>query len=311
MPDTTPKKRREIDPVFKQILTDYLTPLSASVETQVEVSRLPRTIDAIVTVSDEQALHNMQTQTPFPHFRHYNQVEFKGSNDSLDVWDYFTVRGRTNLYLANYNVFPQMVTVTFVCASKPKTVLEHEHIPYGFVKQQEAGYYYCIDIPAIYMIVVNELPLLPKNYPLLLFASSKRKFRQFLTQLVAERNYVYLTYAYYAQPKMTEEFIDMSQRYGTDDDFFNFFIQRIQPQLWQFMANHPESLEPLYDKLFPLMLAMSDPAERLAGLDPAERLAGLDPAERKKLLDLLLQEQAAEQANQVIPEETATKQAEN
>ncbi len=322
MSDSNPAKRREVDPVFKQILTDYLTPLAAKVQTQVEVSRLPRTIDALVTIDDEQARQNIRSQTPFFYFRRYNQVEFKGVPDPLNIWDYFLVRGRANLYLGEKKILPQQMTVTLVCARKPEAFLRHEEIAHKFVEHQTKGYYYSQgDMLAVHLIVVNALAIGPKNYPLLLFASSKRKFRQFLAQLVAERNYVYLTYAYHVQPKMTQEVIDMSHQYATDDDFFNFIIQRIEPQFLEYLDTHPESWMTSLEKILPSVLprvkpelllaslapeerlAGLEPEERLAGLEPEERLAGLEPEERKKLFDLLLQEQTAQRSSRSIPGE--------
>jgi len=58
--------------------------------------------------------------------------------------------------------------------------------------------------------VINELPVELKNYPLLLFAASKKKFRQFLKQIVKEDNSAYLYYAYRIDPKLTKEVLEMS-----------------------------------------------------------------------------------------------------
>jgi hypothetical protein len=47
--------------------------------------------------------------------------------------------------------------------------------------------------------------LLPKNYPLLVFAASERKFREFLQQIIQERSSIYIRYAYEVRPKVTKE----------------------------------------------------------------------------------------------------------
>jgi hypothetical protein len=51
----------------------------------------------------------------------------------------------------------------------------------------------------VHLIVINELPIEPKYYPLLLFAASKEKFRQFLERIVEEDNIVYIYYVRFAQ----------------------------------------------------------------------------------------------------------------
>ncbi len=73
----TQEKQRQIDPIFKQALTEELANLPAVLQTEVEVSRLPRTIDAIITVDGEGPLQTVRTNTPFFYFLSHNQVEFK------------------------------------------------------------------------------------------------------------------------------------------------------------------------------------------------------------------------------------------
>jgi hypothetical protein len=55
MARVTVAQHQQLDPIFKQTLVNELTPLPATLQTEVEVSRLPRTIDAIVTVEGEEA----------------------------------------------------------------------------------------------------------------------------------------------------------------------------------------------------------------------------------------------------------------
>ena len=44
-------ERAEIDPIFKDVLTFNFGQLEIPIQTQVEVSRLPRTMDALVYLS--------------------------------------------------------------------------------------------------------------------------------------------------------------------------------------------------------------------------------------------------------------------
>lgn len=77
------KKRHELDPTFKQMLLKFLEPFPVTIETEVEVSRLPRTIDVIVVTQSADAHEQLKLHTPFGHFRPYNQIEFKGISDRL------------------------------------------------------------------------------------------------------------------------------------------------------------------------------------------------------------------------------------
>jgi hypothetical protein len=142
-------------------------------------------VAAIITVEGEGLLQTVRTNTPFFYFLRHNQVEFKGRRDPLTIQGYHLIRGRTHLYVGEQGIAPEEMAVTIVCAGKPKTVLTYlERLQQPFVPM-EAGYYRWQGQPPIYLIVVNELPITPKNYTLLLFTASKRKFREFLEQVVA------------------------------------------------------------------------------------------------------------------------------
>ena len=76
-------ERQEIDPVFKDVLTFNFRQLDVPIQTQVEVSRLPRTMDALVILKQSNELEKVRLETAFSYFRVHNQVEFKGKGDSL------------------------------------------------------------------------------------------------------------------------------------------------------------------------------------------------------------------------------------
>lgn len=123
------EKHRQIDPVFKQALTDELANLPAVLQTEVEVSRAQRaparTIDAIITIDGEAALQTVRTNTPFFYFLSHNQVEFKGRRDPLTIQGYHLIRGRTHLYIGEQEIPPEALAVTIVCAGKPKTLFTY------------------------------------------------------------------------------------------------------------------------------------------------------------------------------------------
>lgn len=67
---TSPARRDEIDPVFKEVLSFRFRQLGIPLQTEVEVSRIPRTIDALIVLEREVDLQTVREQTPFAHFLH-------------------------------------------------------------------------------------------------------------------------------------------------------------------------------------------------------------------------------------------------
>ena len=188
MADKIPKQRNEIDPVFKEVLTRRFSVYRADLQTEVEVSRLLRTIDALLTVEDDDQRQRICAETPFFYCAQTNQIEFKGIKDRLTKKEYHKIQGRTHFLLGERDIEPLDMTVTIISAGKPNTVLEYAKTlqqPFNPISNKD-GYYKREGSPPIYLLIVNELPLTPKNYPLLVFASSERKFREYLEQVVAE-----------------------------------------------------------------------------------------------------------------------------
>lgn len=287
MTEKSKEPHHQVDPVFKQVLVDELTPLTKALQTEVEVSRLPRTIDALVTLATTAELQSVQAETPFFYFLGYNQVEFKGREDPLTVAGYHLINGRTQLYVGEQDVALHAMTVTIICAAKPRTVLTHAKSfqPFG---QVAAGYYKNEAHPPIYLIVLNELPILPKNYPLLLFVSSDRKFRQFLKKLIVEGNTKYLRYAYQVRPQMTREVLTMagiSTSISRKD--LEFMAGDIGPDLVPFLQ--PEDLLKGMDaEKQRRLLSLLSVEERLSGISTEELIKGIRPEQRKALFELLL-----------------------
>lgn len=192
--------RQELDPIFKELLTHFLAPLPVTVQTEVEVSRLPRTIDLLVIAKTNSAQAQLRKKTPLRYASHHNQIEFKGRNDPLNIKGFARILGRTYLYMGDHTQIKSFdkMSVTIVCAGKPRNLLREQKEQFKMVTQ---GVYHKEDSPTITIIVANELPIERGNYPFLLFASSKQKFIQFFTQLIndlgsdPDRNpYLHLAY---------------------------------------------------------------------------------------------------------------------
>ena len=266
-------QRSKIDPVFKQVLTFRCHQLGIPVETEFEVSRLPRTIDAIVRLHPSHALETIQSQTPFGHFRAHNSIEFKGQRHPLTTSEYNLILGRTYLYLGEHDVLAPQMTLTIVCSRKPRNVLSRR---LGVPFQSLGEGYYVRDNGdlMIYLIVPNELPIIPKNYSLLLFASSARKFRQFLQQTVEERNWNYTRFAYRLQSRITKEVLAMAEIHSIPKKDLEFMAKDIGPEILPYIDKED-------------LLKQLTPEDLLKQLSLEDRLRGLNSEERRRLRQLL------------------------
>lgn len=206
------RKHQQIDPIFKQLLEDKFASYSATCQTEFEVGRLPRKIDAVITIEDEDEMEKIHSETPFFYFQKDNQVEFKARRDRLTEDDYHNIHGRKHFLCRRPDVSAFDMTVTIITAGKPRNVIKYARQrkrPFVRVKDKK-GYYKSDAYPSVYLIVANELPIIPKNYLILLFASSKQKFREFLEQVIIESNTTYIRYAYEVRAQLTREVLTMA-----------------------------------------------------------------------------------------------------
>ena len=263
-----------LDPVFKEVMTFNFAQLALPVETQVEISRLPRTMDALVVLEQPPEREKVREQTVFSYFRVYNQIEFKGKNDPLTRDEYNLIRGRSYLYLGEKNISASLMTVTIISARQPRNVLYHSTLDVKW-KSESAGHYKSTDIFPVNLFVCNELEVTPKNYPFLLFAASKEKFRQFVEQIVDADNITYIYYASRVEPTVTKEVLKMARKQNL----------------------YEKQLQRIVDSMGADLLQKMTPEERMHGLTVSERLAGLsledlralDPKVKAALLEMLNQ----------------------
>ena len=284
------EERQEIDPVFKQIVEDEFAPYQVTCQTQYEVGRLPRTIDALITIGDEVALQKIRTETPFSYFLKDNQLEFKGRGDRLTKQGYHTIRGRTEFLLREKRISPFDLTVTIISAGKPKTVFAYAAaLKRPFVAMTQKGYYWCDEYPPLYLIVINELPIVPQNYPLLVFAGSEQKFREFLEEVIATGEYTYIRYAYEVRPQVTKEVLTMAgvaSRLSRKD--LEFMAEDIGPEMIAVM-NPEDMVKGMNAEKRQALLA-----QMLATVNAEELISGISPEQRKRLFELVLKTLAAD-----------------
>ena len=246
-----------LDPVFKEVMTFNFGQLALPVETQVEVSRLPRTMDALVVLEQDTEREKVHEQTFFNYFQIHNQIEFKGKTDPLTRNEYNLIRGRSYLYLGEKKISAALMTITIISARQPRNVLYHSPRDVKW-ESESAGHYRSTDILPVHLFVCNELELLPKNYPLLLFAASKEKFRQFVEQIVGENNITYIYYASRVEPETTKEVLQMAGK----------------------QSLYEKQLQRIVDSMGTDLLEKMTPEERMQGLTVSERVQGLTVSER-------------------------------
>ena len=169
------------------------------------------------------------------------------------MFDYHLILGRAHLYLGERKISSSEMTVTIVSARKPIKVLRQSQ---DDVKWEEigVGHYVSTDLLPVHLLVCNELPLEPKYYPLLLFASSQEKFRRFMLRLIEEENATYINYAFRANPDLTKEVLRMAGK----------------------QSLYEKQLERIVKAVGDDLLEQMPPEVRVRGLTLEERLRGLN-----------------------------------
>jgi hypothetical protein len=253
-------ERLATDPIFKQMITTFFQGWEVDIETEVEVARLPRKIDAVVRVP-ARVLREMHSLTPFWYFLIHNVIEFKGLADALTIHGYQQILSRCYQYLAEHKLRTSELTLTLVSARTPRTVLSDPDIRF---KQIAEGYYfYDNGTLEVYLIATNELPIKPENYSLLLFASSKEKNQKIIEEIVKSERGELIQYAFLLHPDITEE-VAMANRFRLPRRNMELIAQYLGRDLVTFI----------------------NPEDRVQDLTPAQRLEGLSDEDRQALLQL-------------------------
>lgn len=158
---------------------------------------------------------------------------------------------------------------------------------------EQPGYYQSKEQPAIYLIVVNELPITPLNYPLLVFAASEQKFREFLQQVIAKGDATYIRYAYEVRPQVTKEVLTMAGVPSslTREDL-EFMAEDIGVEMIGVMKPDDVMKGLNVDKQQQLFSQM------LSTTNIEDLLNQISPEQRKRLFELVLKRVAADLTEQ-------------
>ncbi len=294
----TQRKRKLWDPFFKEFLALPFSGLGASIQTEIEVNRLPQRIDALALLDSAAARARVRANPLLSYLRTYNLFEFKGQNDPLNASAYHRICMRARGYLADKQVPATELTLTIVSSRKPRVLLSRPPFEEPW-EPLAAGHYRVMDGVPVHLLVCNEVELVEPNYWLLLFASSRKQFRAFLRRVITEENKLYFDSALYLQPEVTEEVCEMEGH----QDFFQSRLREVATTLG------PKLLSALTtsDKLS-LLNAMpaAERADMLASLPVAERadmLASLPVAERADMLASLPVAERADMLARLSPDE--------
>ena len=211
------------DALYKQVLTRFFQRENITATTEVEVGRLPRTID-IALVSSKDEAERLALVSPFTFFARNNLLEFKSPSDPLTPAEYKRIIARAYLYMAEVELDDlSMLTVCAVTSGKPNKVLNE--IPKLVKFSNVSDALYKSDNFPFYVIVVAELAIEERNYPLLLF-SKGRKRKEFLKELVRRtaspatrrKAIEYLRLAYQLYPEDVLEVFSMSKDFPTVEE---------------------------------------------------------------------------------------------
>ena len=209
------------DAVYKQVLQQFFQEQQVTVTTEVEVGRLPRKIDIALVCSQEEA-EKLALVSPFTFLTRYNLLEFKSPSDRLTPNEYKRIVARCYLYMVEARIDDlSLLTIYAVTSGKPIKVLSKAPKLVQFSPVAEALYKSDDKLP-FYVLVVAELPIEERNYPLLLFSKGKKR-KEFLKELVRKvalpktRQVAmeYLRLAYQLYPQDVMEVFSMSKDFPT------------------------------------------------------------------------------------------------
>jgi len=218
------------DAVYKQVLQQFFYKHQISVTTEAEVGRLPRKIDIALVCSKEEA-QKLALVSPFTFFEQHNLLEFKSPSDLLTPNEYKRIIARSYLYMSEFEIDDlSILTVCAVTSGKPVKVLSKISKLVRFSPVAEA-LYKSNDKILFYVLVVAELPIEQRNYPLLLFSKGQKRgvFLKELVRKVAPPGMrqiamEYLRLAYLLYPEDVMEVFSMSKDFPTLEENIRVII---------------------------------------------------------------------------------------
>jgi len=188
-----------------EILRDQLTPLGCRLSAPVAVGSQPPEIDAVVD-SPQAFPHQAGTPWLLMHlFRAHTVLEIKSVAESFTTRMFYKLAGYTDLYLWQEDLQETETAAIALVTHVPREVLKQlrwRKLARGFYQMKREVLYS--------VVAINELPVRPEYYPLLML-SSGRKREEFLEAILRGGETYYLDYALLTSP---EEVYDMAKKIG-------------------------------------------------------------------------------------------------
>ncbi len=127
--DTETQANNPYDALFKEVMTELFGGLQIPIKTEQEVSRKPRTIDAVITCTPKD-IEKAKRETPFDFLSENNIIAFKSIADQLTVWEYHKIRARAHFYIAENKLAASNTIICAVCSSEPRKLLHQSRFPH-------------------------------------------------------------------------------------------------------------------------------------------------------------------------------------
>lgn len=235
-------KRKQIDPIFKELISLCFTGRAASefaLSPGLQVGQTQLEIDVAIQAAEtlsQAEITELLKNTPLYFLTHLNCVEFKSVNDPLEFHDLYRVYARALLAAAQYyqrlaeeqgrgqqpgrkkgkkESLEGRVTSCIISAAYPAALQEQLRVPFKPIKGAPTGFYYRpyldeIFIPS-FLIVCNQLPLDEKFYPLLVFAEGN-KLESFIERVIDLDLQLYVKYLVRLQAEKVAEVVSKTGR---------------------------------------------------------------------------------------------------
>ena len=220
--DTKTQASSPYDALFKEMMTQLFSGLQIPIKTEQEVSRKPRTIDIVITCTEED-IEKAKSETPFDFLSKNNIIAFKSLADALTIWEYHKILGRTHLYIAENKLAAEEAIICAVCSSEPRRVLHQSQKVVEF-RMITPWHYVSNEKVPFHVIIIRKLKAEFKNYPLLVFAPI-RKFKEFVKHSVENNRLKYLEYAYLLHPQTTKEVLMMAGKIPIPEENVKFIVE--------------------------------------------------------------------------------------
>ena len=233
---------QDYDSAYKAFFERLFQKWNIPIETQVEVSRRAKSIDAVIRCEME---HQKRLKdTAFWFFKRINSLELKSPEDALNLADYMNIVSRAYGLLAKQKdeaeQLPTNATITIVCSVRPDKILDDLKTELRFSSTSEPGVYLRKQEIERRIVVATELDVIEKNYPLLILAKG-RKLLEFFEEVVKKGLTEYLEIIFQVgvsiDPETLTEGVRRMKKWSPE---FRANLERALENLFEFS---PESIE--------------------------------------------------------------------